>query len=111
MRLLPPPRAGRGKGDQKSLNLGHRGLILELQVTLPALAWIHTPAAPGGSRLGRRVSSRQRALGCAASFLEEPELGLNRSRISWKMAQSLYPARFWGGQALKLGTGEVMPRM
>lgn len=69
----PPPRAGRGKGDQKSLNLGHRGLILELQVTLPALAWIHAPAAPGSSCLSRRASSRQRALGCAASFLEEPE--------------------------------------
>lgn len=56
--------------------------------------------------LSRKVSSRQRALGCASSFLEQPEVGLNRSRISWKRAQGLCPARFWGDQAT--GTGEVM---
>lgn len=111
---LPTPRglAG-GSGQpptttrQKSLLLGHRGLVLELKVTLPALARIHTPAVPTSEPpASARGFPAGRGLRGAQSFLLRE---LSSSSTSGKAApRGWCPGRAQGaaGPPYKLDLGE-----
>lgn len=111
---LPTPRglAG-GSGQpptttrQKSLLLGHRGLVLELKVTLPALARIHTPAVPTSEPpASARGFPAGRGLRGAQSFLLRE---LSSSSTSGKAApRGWCPGRARGaaGPPYKLDLGE-----